>query len=282
MTPPPPPSRTVVQFTESKKSSKEERREQRRRTLESEQRQARAMAELEDPDAWIPGVINLPWDAPSDEDDDTSVYSLHSLVESFPSPGSGQAVIMPEPEPRERGQKVVVEQQQEETVPRGRRRYYTAGLLVMLLVVATGSVVAVIFMGGTNDDAPNEEPQSYIVGQPASSRTQAFQSIVEDLSGVDLLLKDDTPQVKALQWLVWQDPAKLEPTPANERQIQERYILAVFYFGTTGEEWLDRYDFISERHVCDWKNQDFGMGVTCDQASKTVQAIQIGVYFTIL
>jgi hypothetical protein len=270
---PPPTSCTAVhcQVAESK-PNKEERQEQRQRKLESEKRGARAMAE--DPSAWTPGIINLPWDAPGDEDE-ISVYSLQSLVESFP--GSVKDVILPEPEPRDGGQEVVMEEEdgEEDAVPRGRCRYYTAGV-VMLLVVATVSLVAVMFTDG--NDLPNEEPSSAAAGEPASSREQAFQAIVEDLSGVDLL-KDDSPQSKALQWLVWQDPAKLEPT-ASERQIQERYILAVFYFATTGEEWLDSYDFISEKHVCDWKNHDFGMGVTCDQASNTVQAILIGMYCT--
>ena len=226
----------------------------------------------EDPIAWTPGIANLPWDETSD--DASSVSSQQSFVESLQDgkadTGDGVEAVLPAPEPQENVQEHI----EEESVPRGRRRYCTLGILTALLVVVAASVVAVLFAGNKNDTPIEGEPQTSGVGHPASSREQAFQENLKEISG-DALLEQDSPQERAFQWLVWHDPAKLEPQ-ADERQMQERYILAVFYFATKGAEWLDSFGFLSKKNVCNWKDQDFGMGVTCDENLKTVQAIQIG------
>ncbi len=46
-------------------------------------------------------------------------------------------------------------------------------------------------------------------------------------------------------------------------EILERYVLAVLYFATSGEGWLNVLNFLSSSSVCTRSNG--GKGVSCDQ-----------------
>jgi hypothetical protein len=57
--------------------------------------------------------------------------------------------------------------------------------------------------------------------------------IESGISGEALLSKGNSPQNKALSWIVAEDPAQLDP---DDKFILPRYSLAVFYFSTHGSE----------------------------------------------
>ncbi|CAB9514510.1 LRR receptor-like serine threonine-protein kinase [Seminavis robusta] len=108
---------------------------------------------------------------------------------------------------------------------------------------------------------PNEEPIAVIAPEtpppeattspfpPRSSNEQQLEFLVidQDVSNPEDFQDPESPQSKALSWIVSQDPAKL-PVPGAEgvkvdnvqqakRQLMQRYALAVFYFAMeTGVE----------------------------------------------
>lgn len=68
-----------------------------------------------------------------------------------------------------------------------------------------------------------------------------------------------TPQSKALEWIQDTDSAELCP---NSRFLVQRYIMAVFYFSTSGDQWkscsandensCQGENFLSRSHECFW------------------------------
>jgi hypothetical protein len=54
-----------------------------------------------------------------------------------------------------------------------------------------------------------------------------------DLTPLDILMTENSPQRKALEWIVVEDPAQLDP---EDEFLLPRYSLAVFYFSTHGDE----------------------------------------------
>eukprot|EP00957_Ditylum_brightwellii_P027756 2097365-Ditylum_brightwellii.AAC.2 len=89
-----------------------------------------------------------------------------------------------------------------------------------------------------------------------------------------------SPQYRALLWLSNEDEYTQEIIYQNNNssnfpiQIEghtttklllKRYALAVFYYATNGEYWIDSCNFLSpDKHVCDWKSTILprGRGVT--------------------
>ena len=58
----------------------------------------------------------------------------------------------------------------------------------------------------------------------------------------------------------------------------ERYVLAVFYFATSGpNHWIDTFDFLSTESVCYWNN-NVTRGVFCNEQGY-VKDIYLGKFF---
>jgi hypothetical protein len=71
-----------------------------------------------------------------------------------------------------------------------------------------------------------------------------------------------TPQYQALHWLANSDLLNLDFNTTPTQILVERYALAVFYYSTNGESWLNRLSFLSGSTVCDW-NDGTVEGVFC-------------------
>jgi len=117
--------------------------------------------------------------------------------------------------------------------------------------------------------------------QPTSSSSSSSPSASDDeerraeiearlipISGLLALEDESSPQYKAFNWLCKEDPLQL---PASDKGIFQRYVLAILYFATDGENWsecaspkgdtpcsnvMKRY--LSGAPACRWK------GITCD------------------
>lgn len=89
---------------------------------------------------------------------------------------------------------------------------------------------------------------------------------IQALSGVTdpQTFTQDSPQRAALQWISSQDPLNLEPVSSRSLiDTTERYIVAVLYFATKGEEWRQKYNFLSSDSICRW-NDGGSNGIICD------------------
>lgn len=72
-----------------------------------------------------------------------------------------------------------------------------------------------------------------------------------------------SPQERAYQWL----------TAANtmlELSQRQQYALATFFFSTGGENWLQRYSFLSQANECTWYTTEIG-GPICNSAGQILE-----------
>lgn len=74
-----------------------------------------------------------------------------------------------------------------------------------------------------------------ICGVSAGQRRSQIEEILSFMFGYDLAAIDTT-RASALKWLLRQDPMRLCPDSAN---LIQRYILALLYYGTAGNEWYE-------------------------------------------
>ena len=89
-------------------------------------------------------------------------------------------------------------------------------------------------------------------------RLKNLQAFLAPTSGMTALINTSTPQNKAVEWLAYRDPAGLDLDNTLASNLRERYIVAVLYFATNGDEWSKRLNFLSNFSVCDWNGSSFG------------------------
>lgn len=76
-----------------------------------------------------------------------------------------------------------------------------------------------------------------------------------------------SPQRAAVQWLVAQDDAALDPRTTEIEEATERYIAAVLYYATNGPGWEQKYKFMTKDNVCSWNFGGPG-GITCNDSGR--------------
>ena len=86
---------------------------------------------------------------------------------------------------------------------------------------------------------------------------------------------ETTPQFATLDWLDGQDPADLDFDTLSDRDLYQRYISALLYFSTDGENWDDDFGFLRETSVCSWRKSNGVGGIICDDAG-SISKIMIG------
>ncbi len=115
--------------------------------------------------------------------------------------------------------------------------------------------------GNPNKDSTSTESPTYDAAS-VEGRLRA-------ISG-EVINNASTPQNKAYDWLVNEDPANLDLDSLSDEDLSQRYIAALLYFSLDGGNWFDQYDFLSNSHVCEWNNGSFRnrLGVICDSSDK--------------
>jgi hypothetical protein len=102
------------------------------------------------------------------------------------------------------------------------------------------------------------------------SRSTLFFKILSLVSSEDDLVTTGTPENKAYLWLVDDDKgiktdSDLSPEAFFE-VVQERYIMALFYYSTNGGKWRNQYSFLSKENICNWNDGGTGVvteGISC-------------------
>jgi len=104
----------------------------------------------------------------------------------------------------------------------------------------------------TEDESEEEEYTSF------NWTREEIESIVAPSVTTDMSLLEvpESPQSRAIDWLsigggtdIITGPTKL----SVEWQVQQRYVLAVLYYSTNGEQWKNQYDYLNnDKHECDW------------------------------
>ena len=97
------------------------------------------------------------------------------------------------------------------------------------------------------------------------------------------LWKDSTAQGKSIRWLAEEDG--LEVDPAEIEVLVQRYDLAVIFYVTEGETWIEKADFLSNMSVCDWNQLDedddysyLYSGTECTDGNTEVNPLNLGKF----
>ena len=137
----------------------------------------------------------------------------------------------------------------------------TIAVVLVLAVVAivVGSVIATSSSNSQKGEVP-----------PTAAPTSALPGLIELLSSVSFdngtaLQTTSTPQNDALIWL--SNNTNLD-TYSDKRKIQ-RYVLAVLYYSTNGNNWDRNSGWLSNEDECDWYN--LADGSFCDESGAVME-----------
>jgi hypothetical protein len=173
--------------------------------------------------------------------------------------------------------------------PLWNRRAVILGSVILLLMIVVGVAVPLSLKGDgddmsddvrlTDSPSPSEPLKTFppCVPLPATlspTRSERFitlREVVIPISGEALLFDDSTVQFRALEWLVYEDLKEVTLDNSSLQMLRERYVLALLYFATGGDQWTVNYNFMSPLHVCQWSDPDIGGGITCDNANVIVE-----------
>eukprot|EP00567_Pseudictyota_dubia_P000725 CAMPEP_0197465970 /NCGR_PEP_ID=MMETSP1175-20131217/64811_1 /TAXON_ID=1003142 /ORGANISM="Triceratium dubium, Strain CCMP147" /LENGTH=1021 /DNA_ID=CAMNT_0043001997 /DNA_START=37 /DNA_END=3102 /DNA_ORIENTATION=+ len=134
------------------------------------------------------------------------------------------------------------------------------------LLLATVLVVVAVAVGigvGISLRRPSAEDGDASV----SARFGAMELIVGRVSSQESLANTISPQYQALVWLADNDTRQV--SVEDTEAIVQRYALAVLYFSTEGEGWVNNTNYLTGRHECEWH------GVGCESEAGAVKSIDI-------
>jgi hypothetical protein len=100
------------------------------------------------------------------------------------------------------------------------------------------------------------------------------------------LLTIGSPQNRAAIWMAEQDEADIAVPNGNTTALESynymvRYVMAVFYYSTGGDNWNVQYFSMTFAPVCDWNNviagpNPYRQGIICDQETDLVFGLDFG------
>jgi hypothetical protein len=100
------------------------------------------------------------------------------------------------------------------------------------------------------------------------------------------LLTIGSAQNRAAIWLAEQDAADIAVPTGNTTALESynymvRYVMAVFYYSTGGDNWHVQYFSMTFAPVCDWNNvidgpNPYRQGIICDQETELVFGLDFG------
>jgi len=131
--------------------------------------------------------------------------------------------------------------------------------ITLLLIVIVSAILGVTIERQKRNRRPNGKNQ--MIGTDVE--TEAKIKGILDQTPDSAWETDGSPQLTALEWLIYKDPLALNMD--TDEEIQERFAAATLYYGTNGEGWKEPMGFLSESSICEWNmetNND-PIGIFC-------------------
>jgi hypothetical protein len=185
--------------------------------------------------------------------------------------------------------------------------YFALIVVVLAAIITTG--LAIRSAGGQNMRPQESEKYDTDMKSSIVDREGIREWLIESLaplSGIGVFSatgpESSKDRIAALEWLVEDMAKKLDGASGggkgqlsfggshwnfkNEAKARQRYVLALLYTSTNGDDWFDKLFFLThDMHECDWSsvaNQDDDRrvfldsdyvikGVICNQENKVVQ-----------
>jgi hypothetical protein len=138
-------------------------------------------------------------------------------------------------------------------------------------------------LGNVSDDPP--EPNSARKSNVDQVVAYMVNASVSDLTALTTI---GSPQNRAALWLAEQDAANTAVPAGNATALESynymaRYVMAVFYYSTGGENWDVQYFFMTIAPICDWNNARidgpnafYRRGIICDEETDLVFGLDYG------
>ena len=113
--------------------------------------------------------------------------------------------------------------------------------------------------GGSNSGISTAASAGRDGGSDFSTREAGFKDILRGIIEPRDAFDDvRSPQSRALNWMVYEDPLQLEPprSAAETNKIAQRFALTVLFYATGGETWVSSHNFLSGEDECEWNSVD--------------------------
>jgi len=140
----------------------------------------------------------------------------------------------------------------------------------VLITIVIVSVLGAIYMPSNDSALASSTNQASLTSMAPSTKAldERSMNIIQALHNVsgDLILDEGTSQHKALTWILDEDGMNLTHTSRN---LVQRYILMVFYYSLSGDNWGNKNGYGTDGHECDW------FGVTCTTQSNKMNMIRL-------
>jgi hypothetical protein len=168
-------------------------------------------------------------------------------------------------------------------IPFYKTKRWTIAAVILVTVAIVGAIVALTAGGRTSPPTSTPAPSPYVTSSPTMEPTQLLQLdpvkvaatelyIADQISNSTDLNKTGSPQNQAWLWLVSDDKTTAfsnNMTQYEVRRMLARYILAVFYFALSGDQWKSSSGWLDAVvDECAWEF------VTCNETSDEVFVIQ--------
>ena len=207
-------------------------------------------------------------DMPVDESGGIQAFVADTVVDA-----TGVAVVMSE------------EEEEKEEKRNYIRKGLLAALVITVVIVAVAVPLTIKFADpGTKTVVLTEAP-TFLTSAPTMSPTNMptpndYPEMVDTLWPISgsALMESGTPQNQALDWIAREDSANRNPF---DPRFVQRYVLAVFYFSTGGDQWLDCFEGDQCSRGSHWLSGDdecIWGGIVCDETNTDVFTINMGEY----
>lgn len=113
--------------------------------------------------------------------------------------------------------------------------------------------------------SPTDGPPGFCLER--TSREDYLLGLLSPITDIALLRDPSTPQGMAFNWTLNEDPM-LSDDPCNYPTKEQRYGLATLYFATTGAQWTDSENWLTDTTECDWK------GIICGGEDENTRKLQ--------
>lgn len=143
----------------------------------------------------------------------------------------------------------------------GEKNQNTSTRIIVVLCLVLAIIVTAVAVSLTRPPKPD----------PMDERLEAMKDFLSRVTPDDAYegtSKYNADRKNALMWITQDDPMQL-PIPESDVpnsdplawRLLDRYVVAVLYFSTNGEQWTEDFSFLSEYDVCRWstarQNDDF-------------------------
>jgi len=97
----------------------------------------------------------------------------------------------------------------------------------------------------------------YVPLKDKDGRGHAILKLAIQVSTLASIVSKDSPQHKAMCWMIYDDVRKLDPRGGKVGSFLDRYVLVTLYMNTKGPGWVRSDYWLTKEHECTW------YGVSC-------------------